>query len=148
MRRALVLAAALAALAGCGGGDGGKKAADGPAVIKAWADAVRSGRFTTANELFALPAVIANGDPKTTVTKRSEVDEFNRSLPCGAILLETVKSAGDHIVATFRLTDGAEGRDCGVGTGNKARVTFRIAEGHIVEWLREGEAPPPGSIET
>ena len=146
--RVLAPVLAAAALAGCGGDSSPNPAEDQSAVIRAWADAVRTGDYKEANELFALPAAISNGQPTLKLTTRAQIDVFNRSLPCGAILLDTQKSAGGRLLATFRLTDGANGRSCGNGKGNKARVTFRIRDGHIEEWLRERTGPPPGSIES
>ncbi len=146
-------------LAGCGGGSkapvaGGAKApaARGPAgaaVVREWADTVRTGRFSRAAELFALPALISNGEPSPRkLTTRADVDAFNRSFPCGAVLLRTQASGGGRLLATFRLVDGAQGRDCGPGTGGQASVSFLVRNGHITEWVREGFGPPPGSTET
>jgi len=127
--------------AGCGGGESPRSDAD---VVRAWADAVRTGDFAAADELFAVPSVIANGTPILRVTRRDQVAAFNRSLPCGAVLLGTQEITGGRLLATFRLTDGFRGRRCGPGTGDEARVSFFIRDGHIAEWLREPTGPPPG----
>jgi len=145
--RALALVAVLA-LAGCGSAEKPPPAADGSAVIRAWADNVRTGKFPEAAELFALPALVSNGEPGRRLETRAAVDTFNRSFPCGAVLLGTQKANGGRLLATFRLTDGAGGRRCGPATGNRARVSFRVRDGRITEWLREGSGPPPGSTET
>ncbi len=150
--RALALLTLALVVAGCGGGGSGSTTqnakAGAPAVIRAWADDVRTGRFKQAAQLFALPATVSNGEPNQRLRTRAEVDVFNRSFPCGAVLLGTQRQNGGLVLATFRLTDGAGGRSCGPGTGDQARVSFRIRDAHIVEWLREGTGPPPGSKET
>jgi hypothetical protein len=138
---AIALAALAVALAACGSAD----SPSGADVVKAWTDAVRAGHYAEAADLFALPAVIANGTPKVRVSERSEVDAFNRALPCGAVLLDVRPSGDGYLLATFRLVDGPGGRDCGSGTGHTAQVSFRVVDGHIVEWLREGTGTPPSS---
>ena len=137
MRR-LAVALAAVALAGCGEADAPRTDAD---VVRAWADAVREGDYATANALFALPAVVANGSPRMRLEKRGDVNEFNRGLTCGAILLSTQPANGGYVRADFELVDGktpCEGR---------AEVSFRIEDGRITEWLREATGPPPGSTE-
>jgi hypothetical protein len=131
------------ALAGCGGE--GRSDAD---VVRAWTDAVREGDFKAAADLFAVPATIANGGPRSRITDRRAIDFFNRSLPCAAVLLDTQESGGGYLLATFRLVAAPGGRDCRPGAGNKAQVSFRIVDGHIAEWLREATGPPPGTTET
>ena len=132
MRRGLVIAVLTAiALAGCGGGT------DDRDVVKAWADAVRDGRFDDADALFALPATVANGGRALRFTHRYEVDFFNRTLPCGAVLRGTRKARGGRLVATFELTERkGPGANCGTGTGHEAQVRFLVREGRIVEWVR------------
>ena len=150
MRRLVVIAIALAA-AGCGGGGSGARTEEprgGARVIRAWADDVRAGRYEQARKRFALPAVVANGHPPVRLSSPAQIDQFNRSLPCGAVLTGTQAVEGGRLVASFRLTDLAGRRgSCGSGAGNPAQVTFRVRDGRIVEWLRVGEGPPPpGSV--
>ena len=111
-------------------------------MIRDWSDAVRAGDFKAANALFALPATIANVGPKIRVTERAAIDDFNRSLPCGAKLLDTQDAAGGYVRATFELVDGD--RPC----EGEADVSFRIEDGRIKEWLREGTTPPPPGTQT
>lgn len=138
-----MLAILVLALAGCGGDD--PPAARAPVdVVKAWAEAVREGDFEAANDLFAVPAKIANGAPPVILDDREKIDAFNRSLPCGAIVKNAQEIADDYVRVTFQLT---EGRGCGSGTGNDAEVSFKIVDGRIVEWLREAPGAPPGTTE-
>jgi hypothetical protein len=143
-RHGLALGALILVLAGCGGAKTTtpvEPAADAD-VIRAWADAVRDHNYDDANALFALPATIANVGPKVRITERSGIDVFNRSLPCGAKLLDTQVASGGYVRATFELVDGT-----GPCEG-EADVSFRIVDGHITEWLREGTAPPADTTET
>ncbi len=145
VRRSRPAILALALLAGCGGSDRAQPSARSDAdVIRAWTDAVREGDYAAANALFALPVTISNVGPKVTITKRSGVNAFNRSLPCGAVLLDTQEASGGYVRATFRLVDGADSTGC----EGEADVSFRIEDAHITEWLREGTAPPPDTTET
>ena len=150
MRAAGVLLAALV-LAGCGGGDRrppAREAVPGTAVVRRWADAVREGRFAAAARTFAVPATVANGGRPLTLRSRAEVDFFNRTLPCGAILTSTRRATGGRLVATFRLTTRrGPGADCGSGVGHEAQVAFRIRGGRIAEWLRIA-TPGGGSAPT
>src|SRR3954465_7938742 len=100
LRRAVLPLAALASLlaAGCGGGDPTPHAqaqeAPGARVIRGWADDVRHGRYAQAAARFDVPATVQNGTPPLVLDPRTQVDLFNRSLPCGAVLLATRRIEG------------------------------------------------------
>ena len=168
MRVALGLAL-LGAAAGCGGGSGdadrpgaaadpaptatprangragdedrGRAPARDVAVIRRWADTLRSGDVAGASEAFALPTVVSNGAGPVKLLTRSAVRAFNRTLPCGARLVKAEREGG-YVAATFRLTE-RPGGDCAGGAGNSARTAFRIRDGRIVEWRRLLDAPAP-----
>ena len=172
-RRLLPVVLALPLLIGCGGGgrdlgrssgDGGTTAAAPTAqvaggdteeakVVREWADRLRRGDVVAAARLFALPTKVQNGSPLLTLRTRSQVQGFNRTLPCGAKLLSALAHHG-YVIAEFRLTDrSGPGAipDC-PGKGNKASTAFKIRKGLIVEWRRvvlPGEkgsgAPAPGN---
>ena len=125
------------ALAGCGG------PSTDEAVVRAWSDAVREGQYQRAADLFALPSTIENG-VTVRATRRSDVDVFNRSLSCGAVLQKTVPVDGDRVLATFRLVDGPGSSPC----AGEAQVRFRIQEGRITEWVRQDTGPPPDAQES
>ena len=131
MRRALVVAALLAA--GCGGG--------GPSdedVIRGWVDAVSAGRYGRAADYFARDAVV---EQVTEIRLRTRADAlaFNRGLPCRARLTD-VRDEGDTSLAAFRLLPGPGGPCDGA-----ARVRFKIRDGLIREWRQLPEpAAPPG----
>src|SRR5215218_522897 len=156
----LVLLAVLAG--GCGGGGGGARATPrasatptptappgaerevettppDPAdveVVRAWADTLRHGRARAAARYFAVPSVVANGTSPIRLDSRAAVEFFNRTLPCGARLIETEPAARGFFIATFRLTERPGPGQCGSGTGETARTAFRVRGDHITDWLR------------
>lgn len=158
---ALALVAGLAgALSACGGGDDGATGTDAPglppargpaariepgaeAVVRRWAATLRRGDVAGAARLFGLPAVVANGTRPVTLTTRGQLRIFNRSLPCGAVVLDVRPAAHGFVVATLRLTERPGPGSCGSGTGRGARAAFRVQDGRIVYWLRVSD-PPPG----
>lgn len=142
---ATFIAAAALTTSGCG-------SASDVSVIRDWANALRVGDLNRAASYFALPAVVQNGTPPIRITTREQVREFNRLLPCGAVLVRTARD-GRYIDATFRLTNRVGG-DCGPGAGGIAATAFVIRGGKIAEWRRLPDPqsgpqptgpPPPGS---
>jgi len=109
-------------------------------VIRAWADALRTGDVETAVDQFAVPAITANGGQPTRLLTRGAIREWNESLTCGA-KLKSVERDANYTVATFVLTNrkGLPG-GCGTGVGNEARTAFLIRDGKIAQWIR---APDP-----
>jgi hypothetical protein len=113
-------------------------------VIRAWADTLRRGDVEGAAEYFAVPATVSNGTPALKLETRAEVEFFNRTLPCGAQVIETEDAPHGFVIATFRLTERpGEGR-CGTGTGATARTALLVRDGHITDWLR---VPDGGAAE-
>lgn len=104
-------------------------------VIKGWTDALRRGHVKQASSYWGLPAVVSNGTPPIRLTKRADVDFFNRSLPCGATFKEAVDT-GAFVVATLVLTERPGPGRCGTGVGNEAYTAFLIRRHKIVQWRR------------
>jgi hypothetical protein len=111
------------------------------AVIKGWADALRSGHPGRAAEYWAHPSAMVNGTSVggslAIIPIRTKRDALaaDESLPCGATLQATSKR-GRYVRATFKL-----GSRSGPGSGSAhcsgpASVDFLISGGHIVRWLR------------
>src|SRR3954447_20636791 len=155
MRKSASLWVVLLVLTGCGGGDAKPSDGQAPAsrakdavVIRAWVDALRKGNYARANAQFATPSLIQNGGPAITLKTPRQVDAFNRSLPCGAELLDT-QEVGDHrTLGIFRLTTASDGRTCRGAAGHRARVSFLIdSDHHIKEWIRVANGPPAGSTQ-
>ena len=149
--RAAAAAACCAATLVAGGCDDSEPAAKAPAppvqpdsgrparpqdtaVIRRWANTLRSGRVMAAADDFTVPSVAANGGPAINLLTRRDTRLFNQSLPCGAVLLSTRRD-GPFTVGVFRLTE-RPGGGCGVGVGQKAATAFRIEQGKIQEWRR------------
>src|SRR5438876_12996 len=114
--RTLLLAAALLAPAGCGGGSSrsqpvhrsrpmpsagqsaqvqavpeghGRANPKVVAVIRGWSDALRGSHVARATAYFAVPSVIQSAldQPPVEVRSRRQARAFNTALPCGATLL-------------------------------------------------------------
>jgi hypothetical protein len=149
-RATLALAALGAlALAGCGGSSEessipGRADPESVEVIGDWADDLRSGDIKAASDHFEVPSVVQNGTPPIRLANRREVEEFNRSLPCGAELTAAERK-GRFVIATFELTERPGPGSCGPGVGETARTAFVIHEDRITEWRRVAEEPaePP-----
>jgi hypothetical protein len=175
-RLATVLALALLALSGCGGGGDADRAAKrtatptasptprtipredlekspaGPvtaaeeAVIRGWADALRTGDVERASSYWRPPAIAANGSrPFRLVTMRA-VRQFNEGLTCGA-RFESAERDKNYVVATFRLTNRRDRPGaCAQGVGQLARTLFLLREGKIVQWIRAADPPQDGDL--
>jgi hypothetical protein len=114
------------------------------AVIRGWADALRAGDVARASRYFAIPSVVSNGTPPIRLTSRSEVEFFNRTLPCGA-RVEQTEDTGAFVVATVELTERPGRGRCGQGVGGEARTAFLIRGGKIRQWRRVVEEEPDAS---
>jgi len=105
-------------------------------IVRAWADTLRRGDVRGAARYFALPSVVSNGTAPITLETRADARFFNRTLPCGARLIETEPAPHGFFIATFRLTERPGPGECGPGTGETARTAFRVRDEHITDWLR------------
>jgi hypothetical protein len=110
-------------------------------VVRAWADTLRHGDVRAAARYFALPSIVANGTRPIRLKTRAATEFFNRTLPCGAKLIDTEPAAKGFFIATFRLTERPGPGRCGSGTGATARTAFRVRDAHITEWLRVQDIP-------
>lgn len=109
-------------------------------VVRTWADTLRRGDEQGASRYFAVPSRVANGDNPVRLRTRAAILEFQRSLPCGAELLDTEPAPQGFLIATFRLTD-RPGGTCGSGSGNTARTAVRVRDERITDWLRIEDLP-------
>jgi hypothetical protein len=120
--------------------------ADSVEVIKDWADDLRGGDIDAASDHFAIPSVVENGTPPTKLANRGQVEQFNRSLPCGAELTRAERS-DRFTVATFELTERPGPGECGNGVGAEAKTAFVIHDGRITEWRRVVDQPSEPSTQ-
>ena len=110
-------------------------------VVRAWADTLRRGDVRAAASYFALPSRVANGTPPIRLSTRAHARIFNRTLPCGAKLIQAEPASSGFFIATFRLTERpGEGR-YGTGAGETARTAFRVRGERITDWLRVQDIP-------
>lgn len=109
-------------------------------MIRRWADLLRHGHVAAAARLFALPALVANPSPAYQLDDRAAVRFFNRTLPCGARLVDS-EQQGRYVVGTFVLSERPGRGSCGSGVGARARTAFLIRRHRIVQWLRAPDAP-------
>ena len=111
-------------------------------IVRAWADTLRRGEVRAAARYFALPSLVSNGTAPIRLATRAEAEFFNRTLPCGADLIDTEPaSTKGFFIATFRLTERPGRGSCGTGTGSTARTAFRVRDAHITDWLRVQDLP-------
>src|SRR5687767_12027201 len=147
MRTLPALLCAAVVLTGCGGGDGQgeqpppARATSPTAVIRAWANTLRTGDVEAAAHYFALPSVVSNGGAPVTLRSVSQARRFNESLPCGAVLERTYRE-GRYTAAVFRLTERPGAGRCGSGVGAKARTAFLVRDGKIRQWRRVPDSAP------
>jgi hypothetical protein len=151
--RAIAALAALSVLVlpGCGDSSSdhstsiaGNADADAIQVIKGWADELRAGNVSGATDRFSIPTVVQNGTAPLTLTNRRQVEGFNQSLPCGAILTAAI-SSGRYTIATFKLTERPGPGQCDGGTGDAAKTAFVIHNDRITEWRRVVDQGTPPS---
>ena len=99
----------------------GKPTRDEVSVIRGWADALRAGRVNRAASFFAVPTIVLDGtNPQRTLPDMTAVRDFNRGLPCGAMLVRTSRGEGSFVVATSRLPERPGPGRCGGGVGRLA----------------------------
>ncbi len=109
-------------------------------VIESWVTTLARGDIEGAASFFALPSVAENGPLLLHIETTEDARRFNASLPCGAELIRAVPK-GDLTTATFRLKERPGGQ-CDA-PGARAKTTFLIEDGEIVEWRREPTATAP-----
>jgi hypothetical protein len=108
-------------------------------IVRGWSDALRHGHVEDAASYFSVPSLAVNPVPAFLETQ-SDVEDFNRGLPCGAKLVKLRRSMqAKFIIGIFRLTERPGAGKCGTGTGNLVAVVFRIYREHITSWIRADE---------
>ena len=110
-------------------------------VIRGWAASLRHGHVGRAARYFRLPALVSNGTSPLPITTRAQARQFNRALPCGAIVVRLERSVHHFVATTFRLVERPGPGSCGDGVGRLARTAFLIKHGLIAQWFRLPDPP-------
>jgi hypothetical protein len=111
-------------------------------IVRAWANTLRRGNVRGAARYFAVPSLVSNNTPPLKLSTRKQVQNFNRTLPCGAKVVESVRGPKGFVIVTFLLTERPGPGTCGTGVGAKVRTAFRIRKHHITDWVRVSDPPP------
>lgn len=117
-------------------------------VIRRWASELRHGHVARAARVFALPVLVSNATEPVELRTRRQAEAFNRSLPCGAVVVRFDGTTGGFVVATFKLVERPGAGSCGSGTGHLARTAFLVRHGHITRWIRVADPPQPEGSES
>jgi hypothetical protein len=112
------------------------------AIVRDWADTLRHGDVRGAARYFARPSLVSNGTSPIRLKTRADAVYFNRTLPCGAVVIDAEAAPHGFVIVRFRLTERPGKGSCGGGAGGTARVAFRVRKGHITDWLRVPDAAP------
>jgi hypothetical protein len=111
-------------------------------IVRGWADTLRRGNVRGAARYFAVPSLVSNNTPPLKLSTRTQVRNFNRTLPCGAKVVEAERGPKGFVIVTFVLTERPGPGTCGTGVGAKVRTAFRIRKHHITDWVRISDPPP------
>ena len=130
---ALVLLAAAALVAGCGG----HTTASPESVARAWSTAINTGDNDAAARLFAPGAIVIQNE-QIVLRTHADAVAWNAGLPCAGHIVDLAVD-GDRVTVTFVL-GRRPGQICG-GPGQKAAAVFTVRRGKIVLWH---QIPPPG----
>jgi hypothetical protein len=111
-------------------------------VIRGWSSQLRQGHVARAARYFALPAVVANGFDPVKISTREEARQFNKLLPCGAVVEKLERQVHHLVLTTFKLVNrtGPGAHPCRGGAS--AQSALRIQHGRITQWYR---VPDPGN---
>jgi hypothetical protein len=108
-------------------------------VIRGWSTELRRGHVSRAARYFGLPAVVANGFDPVKISTRKEARQFNKLLPCGAVVTKLQRQVHHLVLTTFKLVDrtGPGAQPC--GGGGTAQSALRVEHGLITQWYRVPE---------
>jgi hypothetical protein len=120
---------------------GGPVTSEEKRIIRGWSNELRAGHVAAASRYFTTPSVVSNAGTDAMLSSPDDVKQFNKTLPCGAKLVRTRRSADRFVIGTFELTQ-RPGADCGTGTGQLAEVAFLIQRHHIAQWVRAPDPAP------
>ena len=102
------------------------------AAVRAWSRALNAGDNDAVARLFALPALISQGDRIGQFDTYAEIARFHEGLPCSGTVV-SVTFNPDEAVAVFELGDRGT-TSCDAEPGSRAAARFVFRGGKIVAW--------------
>ena len=135
MRRAALLVAVLAVLAGCGGSQ-----ASPEDVVRAWSTALNADQNEAAADLFAAGATVVQGGVELTLSTYQDAVAWHEGLPCNGRIVG-LDVDGDVVTASFLLRD-SQTVPCD-GPGERVTAIFTVQAGKITRWEQPLETPGP-----
>ena len=113
------------------------------AVVRAWSRALNAGDNEAVAALFALPAIIAQGDRIGQFETYEDIATFHSGLPCSGTVVG-LTFGRDEVIAVFELGDRGD-MSCDSEPGTRAAARFVFRGGKIVAWQQipvPEDAPP------
>jgi len=114
------------------------------AVVHAWSKRLNANDNDGIAKLFALPAILVQGQNEYRLTTAHQISLWHSLLPCSGTIV-SIAYAGRFATAVFRL--GNRGKTKCDAPGALAAARFEIVNGKIVQWVqvpvpaRSGGAP-------
>jgi hypothetical protein len=108
-------------------------------VIRGWSSQLRHGHVARAARYFALPAVVANGFDPVKITTRLQARQFNKLLPCGAVVQKLQRQVHHLVLTTFKLVNRTGPGAHACDGGGTAQSALRVEHGRITQWYRVPE---------
>ena len=138
--RGVLLLAAVALFAGCGG----HKTSSPSDVVRAWSAALDRNDNEAAARLFADGARIVQNGTEVLGTHADAVT-WNAGLPCGGTITSLETRGSGEVLAIFTLKQRPQHR-CDA-PGSQAAALFEVQHGQIVLW-HQTDVPPPSAQQT
>jgi hypothetical protein len=101
------------------------------AIVHQWSDRLNASDYDGISRLFALPAIMIQGQDEYRLPTRHDVALWHSLLPCGGRIVRITYS-GRFATAVFRLTN--RGKTKCDAPGSLAAARFEIVRGKIVSW--------------
>jgi len=119
-------------------------------TVRAWSDALNEGDNDAVARLFALPALIAQGDAIGEFRTYEQLAAWFSGLPCSGTIVSVSFDEPDAALAVFELGDRSETSPCDAPPGSKAAARFVFRDGKLIAWqqVQVPEEPPAASDES
>jgi hypothetical protein len=103
------------------------------AVVHAWSARLNANDNAGIAKLFALPAILVQGQNEYRLTTARQVSLWHSLLPCSGTIV-SITYAGRFATAVFRL--GNRGKTKCDAPGALAAARFEIVDGKIASWVQ------------